>query len=150
MKRRILLLHGPNLNLTGKREPEVYGTKTLDEINGEVTEAGLRLGFEVRSLQSNHEGDLIDALHQAWDTVDGAVINPGALAHYSYALRDAVAAVPYPVIEVHMSNIAAREQFRHESVLTPVCAAQITGMGWHAYLSALEALVGVIAAVPSE
>lgn len=141
---RILLIHGPNLNLTGIREPEVYGTTTLAEIDRQVTEVAAASDVEVRAYQSNHEGALIDALHEAREWADGAIFNPGAFTHYSYALRDAVAAVPYPVIEVHMSLPAAREPFRHRSVIAPVCAGQIAGFGVRSYLLGLAGLLGSI------
>lgn len=140
--RRVLILHGPNLNLTGIREPDVYGTTTLAEIDRLLVEAGASRGAAVRTYQSNHEGALIDALHEARDWADAAVFNPGAFTHYSYALRDAVASVSYPVVEVHMSLPAAREPFRHLSVIAPVCAGQITGFGIRSYLLGLDAVLG--------
>ena len=140
----ILILHGPNLNLTGLREPSVYGTTTLAEIDDRLRSAAAEHGVKMRSMQSNHEGVLIDTLHEARAWAAGAIFNPGALSHYSYALRDAVAAVPYSVIEVHMSMIAAREPFRHVSVIAPACAGQIAGFGWRSYLLGLEGLLRLI------
>src|SRR4051794_40636622 len=116
MMTRILVLHGPNLNLTGQRETKIYGSTTLAEIDEGLRRAAEERGVELRCMQSNHEGTLVDALHEARDWADGALFNPGALTHYSYALRDAVSAVQIPVVEVHMSMTAARESFRHLSV----------------------------------
>ncbi len=141
---RILVLHGPNLNLTGVREPEVYGTTTLAEIDRQLADVADKAGAEARTYQSNHEGVLIDVLHEARNWADGAVFNPGAYTHYSYALRDAVAAVSYPVIEVHMSLPAAREPFRRRSVIAPVCAGQVAGFGVGSYVLALEGLLRLI------
>jgi 3-dehydroquinate dehydratase-2 len=142
----ILILHGPNLNLTGLREPEVYGTTTLAEIDEMLRALGAERGLDVRSFQSNHEGALVDALHDARGWAAGAVFNPGALAHYSYALRDAVAAVSFPVIEVHMSMVAAREAFRHTSVIAPACRGQVAGFGVRSYVLGLEGLAGMLSA----
>lgn len=136
----ILVLNGPNLNLLGEREPSVYGSLTLGEIEQRLLDAGRQAGVELRFFQSNHEGALVDALQDARHWSGGVIFNPGAFTHYSYALSDVIASITIPVIEVHISNIYAREEFRHKSVLSPVCKGKITGFGWRSYLLALHAL----------
>lgn len=138
--KNVLVLHGPNLNLLGEREPDVYGAMTLAELNGELRRKARTLGLSLRIFQSNHEGKLIDLLHAHRRWARGCVFNPGAYTHYSYALRDAVAAAQIPTIEVHLSHIKEREAFRRVSVIAPVCLGQITGKGLGSYLEALERL----------
>lgn len=136
---RILILNGPNLNMLGKREPAVYGSFTLEEIKRKLSGLAGVLGAEIDFYQSNHEGDLIDRIHKAEGVFDAVVMNPGAFAHYSIALRDAVASVSVPVVEVHMSNVHGREDFRRRLVIAPVTAGQIAGFGVDSYLLGLRA-----------
>ena len=138
----LLVVIGPNLNLLGEREPEVYGAATLDEIIGDLAAYGAERGAAVEHFQSNVEGELVDALHEARGSADGIVLNPGAFSHYSIALRDAIAAIDIPVVEAHLSNVHAREDFRRTSVLAPVCLGVIAGFGAASYRLAVDALVG--------
>ena len=133
---RVLIINGANLNMLGKREPNIYGSDTLEQINREIKEKAAILGIEVAFMQSNIEGEIINAIHDM--PCDGIILNAGAFTHYSYAIRDAISSVDTPVVEVHFSNIYAREDFRHKSVLAGVCAGQISGFGKHSYMLALE------------
>ena len=138
---RTLIIHGPNLNLTGKRETEIYGKSTLDDINRMIKDWADKNKVEVEIFQTNHEGEIIDKIHSAVGNTDFIVINPGAFTHYSIAIRDAISAVEIPTVEVHLSNIQARESFRSKSVIAPVCRGQISGFGPKSYLIALEGLL---------
>ena len=135
---RVLVIHGPNLNLLGMREPKVYGSRSLAEIDAMIKEEAAALGVEVRIVQSNHEGALVEAIHGALDWAQVIILNPAAYTHTSVAIRDALTAVRLPTIEVHLSNIHAREEFRHRSLIAPVCAGVISGFGAHGYLAALR------------
>lgn len=141
MKKKILVIHGPNLNMLGIREPEIYGRTTMEQINNEIIALGDKLGAEIECYQSNSEGALIDKIQSAYGTKDGIIINPGAYTHYSYAIHDAIKAVALPAVEVHLSDIHSREEFRRISVIAPACCAQIAGLGKDSYLVALEKLL---------
>jgi 3-dehydroquinate dehydratase-2 len=138
---KFLVLHGPNLNLFGRREPHIYGTTTLAEINDKLQALASELGVQLEILQSNHEGALIDKLHERIDSVAGALVNPAGLTQHGVSLHDAIKAMPFPVIEVHMSNIAARESWRAHSIISPAVRGTVQGLGWRSYTSALRALV---------
>lgn len=138
---KVLIIHGPNLNLLGEREPDIYGNENLQELNHSLMSYGRDKGIEVEVMQSNHEGVIVDAIQQARHQFDGIVINAGAYTHYSYAIRDALAALTLPVVEVHISNIYKRESFRHHSVIAPVVCGQITGLGTYSYFLAVDYLI---------
>lgn len=140
MKKKILVIHGPNINMLGDREPTIYGKESFKSINDQILKWGEEIGLSCNIYQSNHEGDIIDKLHSAKDEYDGIVLNAGAYTHYSYAIRDAIATVKIPTIEVHLSNIHSREEFRHKSVIAPACAGQIAGFGKYSYKLALYGL----------
>jgi 3-dehydroquinate dehydratase II len=141
---KILVLHGPNLNLFGRREPHIYGTMTLDQINERLRTLAAKIQAQLTIVQSNHEGVLVDTFHKHMDEVAGALINPAGLTQYSVSLHDAIKAMPFPVIEVHMSNIAAREEWRHHSIISPAVKGTVQGLGWRSYTAALRALVEMV------
>lgn len=141
MMLKVLVLNGPNLNRLGVREPGVYGLKTLKDLEQDLLKFGRKQQITFSFFQSNHEGALIDAIHEADGNVDGVIFNPGAFTHYSYAIRDAIASVSIPVVEVHISNVHKREPFRHQSVIAPVTVGQIVGFGLHGYKMAADALI---------
>ncbi len=142
---KILVIHGPNLNILGKRKPSIYGTRSLDDINRSLKARARDLGLDLHILQSNHEGTIIDKIHEGLTgDYKGIIINPGAYTHYSIAIRDAIEGVEIPTIEVHLSNIYGREDFRKESVIAPVCKGQISGFGDYSYILALEALKNLL------
>lgn len=142
--KKIIVIHGPNLNLLGEREPGVYGNDSFDSINAEIAEKAKSKGFEIEIFQTNLEGGIIDMLHEARLTFDGVILNAGAYTHYSYAIRDAISAIKIPVVEVHLSNIHAREEFRHTSVIAPACVGQIAGFGKNSYMLAVDALAEIL------
>lgn len=138
--KKILVIHGPNLNLLGEREPGVYGSQSIDDLNSSIIDRAKALGMECEIFQSNHEGAIIDKLHAARKCFDGVVINAGAYTHYSYAIRDAISAIKIPCVEVHISNVFARDEFRSNSVIAPVCKGSISGFGFGSYYLAVQAL----------
>ena len=142
--RKVLVIHGPNLNMLGKREPEIYGHQTLDEINAELEAKAGKLGLHIETFQSNHEGDIVEKIQQAHGAFHGILINPAAYTHTSIAIRDALSLLNIPVVEIHLSNIYQRESFRHTSMMSAIVRAQISGFGPHGYLLALEGLVKML------
>jgi 3-dehydroquinate dehydratase-2 len=140
---KLLVLHGPNLNLFGRREPHIYGTTTLAEIDGKLHALAAELGAELETFQSNHEGALVDKLHERIDSVQGALVNPAGLTQHGVSLHDAIKAMPFPVFEVHMSNIAAREPWRAHSIISPAVKGTIQGLGWRSYTAGLRALAEI-------
>jgi 3-dehydroquinate dehydratase-2 len=143
MSMRILVLHGPNLNLFGRREPHIYGKMTLTEIDAKLNALAAELGVELAILQSNHEGALIDFMQQHIDSADGAILNPGGLTQHGVSTHDCIKAMPFPVIEVHLSNLATREEWRHRSIISPAVKGTVQGLGWRSYTAALRAIVEI-------
>ncbi len=144
IRKRVLVLHGPNINMVGERETSIYGKESFDSINLQILDYATSLGLECETFQSNSEGEIIDHIHAARQNFDGIIINAGAYTHYSYAIRDAIAAVKIPCIEVHFSNIHSREEFRSKSVIAPACVGQISGFGKYSYLLALQGIQNII------
>ena len=140
----ILILHGPNLNLLGRREPHIYGTTSLDDINKKLLALGVAMNVEVETFQSNHEGALVDKLHECIDGVQGALVNPAGLTQYGVPLHDTIKAMPFPVLEVHLSNLATREEWRHRSIISPAVKGTVQGLGWRSYTTAFTALVEML------
>ena len=141
---KILILHGPNLNLFGRREPHIYGSMTLDQINERLRTLAAKIQVQLTIVQSNHEGVLIDTFHKHMDEVQGAVINPGGLTQHSISLHDCIKAMPFPVIECHLSNLTVREEWRHVSIISPAVKGTVQGLGWRSYTAALRTLVEII------
>jgi 3-dehydroquinate dehydratase-2 len=141
---KILVLHGPNLNLFGRREPHIYGTMTLEQINERLRSLAAELKVELSIVQSNHEGVLVDTLQKHMDEAAGAVLNPAGLTQYSVSLHDCIKAMPFPVVEVHLSNLAAREEWRHHSIISSAAKGTVQGLGWRSYTAALRALVEIV------
>jgi 3-dehydroquinate dehydratase-2 len=141
---KILVLHGPNLNLFGRREPHIYGTMTLEQINERLRALAGELKVELSIVQSNHEGVLVDALQKHMDEAAGAILNPAGLTQYSVSLHDCIKAMPFPVVEVHLSNLAAREEWRHHSIISSAAKGTVQGLGWRSYTAALRALVEIV------
>ena len=141
---KILVLHGPNLNLLGRREPHIYGTTSLDDINKKLLALGVAMNVEVEAFQSNHEGALVDKLHECIDRVQGALVNPAGLTQYGVSLHDTIKAMPFPVLEVHLSNLAMREEWRHRSIISPAVKGTVQGLGWRSYTAAFTALVEML------
>ena len=144
IEKRILVIHGPNLNMLGQREPEIYGDQTLDQINGRLIKMGRELGLDLETFQSNHEGEIVTRIQQAYGSCDGILINPAAYTHTSIAVRDALSLLDIPIVEIHLSNIYKREPFRHDSLIADIAAARIAGFGATGYLLALQGLAGLI------
>jgi 3-dehydroquinate dehydratase-2 len=147
---KFLVLHGPNLNLFGRREPHIYGTTTLAEIDERLRRLADERGVALETLQSNHEGVLVDKLHEGIDTIDGALLNPAALTQHGVALHDAIKAMPFPVLEIHMTNIATREPWRDHSIISSAVKATIQGLGWRSYTAGLDALIGLVQEMKEE
>ena len=144
VRHKILVIHGPNLNMLGTREPDIYGHQTLEDIDTALKAQADRLGFQIETFQSNHEGEIVDKIQQAHESFDGIIINPAAYTHTSIAIRDALSLLNMPVVEIHISNIYRREPFRHTSMMSAIVTAQISGFGPHGYMLALEGLAQVL------